>query len=459
MSEQQNRREFLSRVALGTMGTIGAGALLNSCASARPVMEPTGRFASEEDVINMRNEAPDGPPLRAGLIGCGGRGTGAAINFVDAGPNLEIVALADVFQDQLDGCRKNLKEARDIDVANNRCYVGFDAYKDLLHSGIDIVLIATPPIFRAEHVREAIEADVHIFQEKPVAIDPSGTRYMTELMQQARDKGLCQVTGTVRKYQKDYIETRRRVANGAIGEVTGATFLRNGGALWWVERRPEWSDLEYMLRNWGNFQWASGDHIIEMFIHELDVMNWYMDGNPESAFGYGGRHQRQSGDMYDFFSVEYNYGKGKRVTCAVRQINGMGNGKREIIQGSEGYADASGIIYNLDGEEVWRYPHPREQDADQRWAVTNPFVQEHIELVTAIRTGGYINDTAAQIDTCNVAILGREAAYTGQNLTWDELVNMDKSYDLGVYDFNRSYEVPDKAPVPGTEAAPAQRYA
>lgn len=450
----QSRKEFLSTVALGAVGTFSAASILSGCSGSGRLLDREGRPLS-----SLREQAPDGEPLRAGLIGCGGRGTGAAINYVDAGPNLEVVALADVFEDQVDRCRANLNRARGIEIPDRNCHFGLDAYKKVIDSDIDVVLMASPPFFRPEQVRYAVDAGVHIFQEKPVAVDPHGSTRMEEITRRAREKGLCMVSGTVRRYQKDYIETRKRVEAGVIGEVTGATIVRNGGALWWVARKPEWSDLEYMLRNWGNYNWLSGDHIVEMFIHEIDVMSWYFGGHPESAVGYGGRQRRQSGDLYDHFSIVYRYSGGRRATCTVRQINGCDNGKEELINGTEGYVDASGTIYNMQGESVWRYPYPRDHDPDQSWSVQSPYVQELVQLVTAIRTGAYINDSDEQIKSTRISIMGRMAAYTGREITWNEILESDLRLGPDRLDFAQIYTVPEAPPVPGMTADPVDRYA
>ncbi|MFH5885564.1 Gfo/Idh/MocA family protein [Halalkalibaculum sp. DA3122] len=449
----QSRREFLSNVTLGTLGTIGAGGLLSSCAGSRAVQK-----GGESTAISLAPQAPDGPVLKAGLVGCGGRGGGAAINFHDAGPNLEIVALGDVFRDQLDQCRSHLKAARGIEVADKNCFVGFDSYKKVIDSGVDVVLLATPPHFRPRHVKAAIDAGKHVFQEKPVAIDPAGARLMMETTRKAKANNLCMVSGTIRRYQKDYIETRRRVARGAIGEVVGANIIRNGGALWWVERRPEWSDMEYMLRNWGNFTWLSGDHYVEMFIHELDVMSWYMGGHPVKAVGYGGRHQRVSGDQFDHFSVSYEYQNGKKVHCATRQINGCDNGKEQYITGTRGRVDASGTIYNHDGEVTWKYPYPEEEDVHSKWSVKDPYVQEHIELVTAIRNGDYINDSEEQIKSARIAIMGRMAAYTGREITWEEVLESESRLGPETYELGPVPEITEEPPIVGTSPAPTNRY-
>ncbi|SHG33046.1 Predicted dehydrogenase [Fodinibius roseus] len=453
-NKQQSRRDFLSTVTLGTLGTFGAAGVLKGCSDSNA----NSSSIREDPYVSLRDRAPDGEPLKAGLVGCGGRGSGAAVNFLDAGPNLEIVALGDAFQDQLDKCRTNLNKARGVEVADENCYVGFDAYQKVIDSGVDIVLFATPPHFRPMHVRAAIEAGKHVFQEKPVAVDPVGARMMMETTQQAKEKELVMVSGTVHRYQRDYIETRERVRDGAIGEVVGATFIRNGGALWWVDRKPGWSDMEYMLRNWGNFAWLSGDHIVEMFIHQLDTMSWHMGSHPVKAVGYGGRQQRVSGDQFDQFSIVYEYENGKKAHCATRQINDCDNRMQEMITGTEGYIDATGAIYNHDGEVVWEYPYPDEEDAESQWHVTNPFVQEHIELVTAIRTGNYHNDSEEQVKSSRIAIMGRMAAYTGEEITWDEVVNSDLRLGPDTYEFGPVEGIPEEPPVVGTAPAPTDRY-
>lgn len=397
------------------------------------------------------DEAPDGRPLKAGLIGCGGRGTGAAVDFLNAGPNLQVVALADVFEDQLNNCREILKKQKNVEIADENCFVGFDAYEKVLDSDIDVVLLCTPPHFRPAHVEAAVNARKHIFMEKPIAVDPTGVRKVMAAVRRAESLNLNIISGTIRRSQKDYMETRRRVLNGEIGEITGANIIRNGGALWYRSRRPEWTDMEYMLKNWVNFCWLSGDHIAEQFIHEIDVMNWYLGEYPVKASGWGGRQRRVTGDQYDFFSIEYLYDNGMRTHCAARQIDGCSNGKVEQINCSNGYADAAGKLYNWKGELLWEYPHPADNDASSEWHVTNPFLQEHINLVTAIRSGNTINDGEDQANSTLVAIMGRMAAYTGRDVTREEVLNSDlylgpKTYTMGNVD-----HVPETIPLAGVQ--------
>ena len=449
----QSRRKFLSDMTLGAIGAIGTAGLISGCASSGAIPG-----LSDATPPILLDQAPDGKVLKAGLVGCGGRGAGAAVNFVDAGPNLEIVALGDVFEDQLDKCRRTLKAARGIEIADDKCFTGFDNYEKVIDAGVDVVLLATPPHFRPMHVEAAINAGKHVFQEKPVAVDPVGARKMAEVTQKARQQNLCMVSGTIRRYQKDYIDTQQRVANGAIGEIVGASIIRNGGALWWVERKPGWSDMEYMIRNWGNFAWLSGDHIVEMFIHEVDVMSWYIGKDPVKAIGYGGRQRRVSGDQYDHFSVVYEYENGLKAHCATRQINGCDNGREELIKGTEGYTNASGTIYNNNGEIIWEYPHPGENDPDQSWRVNDPMVQEHVELVTAIRTGNYINDSEEQIRSTRLVIMGRMAAYTGRDITWEEVLNSDLRIGPEKYEFGDVPGIAEKPPVVGVSPSPVDRY-
>ncbi|MDD4193519.1 MAG: Gfo/Idh/MocA family oxidoreductase, partial [Mangrovibacterium sp.] len=421
------------------LGTIH---LLQSC---------SGSKKEKITLPELLDQAPDGKPLKAGLVVCGGRGTGAAINFLDAGPNLQITALGDVFQDKLDHCRAELKEKKNVEIPDENCFLGFDSFEKVIDSGVDVVLLCTPPHFRPAHLEAAVNARKHVFMEKPCAVDPAGVRTVLATAKKAEAMGLCIISGTIRRVQKDYMETWRRVAMGEIGEITGANIIRNGGALWFRNRLPEWTDMEYMLRNWVNFCWLSGDHITEQFIHEVDVMNWFMRQDPVKAIGWGGRQRRVTGDQYDFFSIEYVYANGIRTHCAARQINGCSNGKVEQINGTKGYADCGGKLYNLKGEVVWQYPYPEEGAADQTWKVTNPFVQEHVNLVTGIRTGKTVSDAEAQAHSTLITIMGRMAAYTGKDITWDEVMNSDLYLGPKTYALGPVPGISEQVPVAGTE--------
>ncbi|MFH0842232.1 MAG: Gfo/Idh/MocA family oxidoreductase [Bacteroidota bacterium] len=437
------RRKFISETAMAAaaLGSIG---IISSCKGNEPKK-------AEEKLPVLLTQAPDGSLLKAGLIGCGGRGTGAAVNFLDAGPNLQITALGDVFRDRLNQCREQLKKEKNVEIADDKCFTGFDSYQKVIDSGVDIVLLCTPPHFRPEHIDAAVKAGKHIFLEKPCAVDPFGARSVLVSLERAKEKGLCMVSGTIRRVQKDFMETRRRVMSGEIGDIVSAHITRNGGSLWVVKRQPEWTDMEYMLRNWANFCWLSGDHIVEQFIHEIDVMNWYLGKYPVKAIGWGGRQRRVSGDQYDFFSVEYIYDNGMHTHCAARQISGCSNITEQFIVGTEGFANARGMLYNMKGEEIWKYPMPEEGSTDETWQVTDPYVQEHINLVTGIRTGNVVNDTEAQVMSTLVTIMGRMSAYTGKDVTWDEVMNSDLYLGPKIYEFGPVPGIPEVVPLIGSE--------
>ncbi len=441
-----NRRSFIAKATLGTIGIIGASQLVSSCSK---------NAKEEKQLPELLDQAPDGKVLKAGLVGCGGRGTGAALNFLNSGPNLQIVALGDVFQDKLDNCKARLKEMKGVEIEEDKCFLGFDSFEKVIDSGVDIVLLCTPPHFRPAHVEAAINARKHVFMEKPCAVDPAGARSVLVSAKKAESMGLSIVSGTIRRVQKDYMETHRRVSNGEIGDITGANIIRNGGALWYRKRRSEWSDMEYMLRNWVNFNWLSGDHIAEQFIHEIDVMNWHIGQNPVRATGWGGRQRRVSGDQYDFFSIEYLYENGMRTNCSARQINGCTNRKVERISGTKGFADCNGKLYDLQGNVIWEYPHPKEGDTNSEWKVTNPFVQEHINLVTGIRRGKPVIDAVAQANSTLMAIMGRISAYTGKDVTWEEIMNSDLYLGPKNYSFSSKYEIPEQFPLAGVANKPA----
>jgi myo-inositol 2-dehydrogenase / D-chiro-inositol 1-dehydrogenase len=438
----QSRRRFIANSTMAAIGTFGAAKLLTSCKS-----ENSGR--KELKLPALLNEAPDGKVLKAGLIGCGGRGTGAAINFLEAGPNLQITALGDVFQDRLDKCRQELKTQKNVEIPDEKCFLGFDSYEKVLDSGVDLVLLCTPPKFRPQHVEAAVKAGKHIFMEKPCAVDPVGARSVLVSSERAKQSSLSIVSGTIFRKSKDIMETQRRVANGQIGDIVSAHAIRNGGSLWVIKRKPGWNDMEYMLRNWANFCWLSGDHIVEQFIHQIDMMSWFLGKNPVKAVGWGGRQRRVTGDQYDFFSIEYFYDNGMQAHCAARQITGCSNLTKVQIVGTEGFADTKGVLYNLKGEEIWKYPYPEENATDLTWKVKDPFVQEHINLVTAIRTGNTINDAEDQVNSTLTTIMGRMSAYTGKDVTWDEVMNSDMYLGPKTFAFGPVTGIPETIPVIG----------
>ncbi len=413
-----SRRDFLSTtVKAGTVGALTTSMLLASCSS--------GKTAEELGLPPLLDKAPDGKKLKAGLVGTGHRGTGAALNFLDAGSNLELVALADVFQERIDECRKKLAE-KNVKIADNMCFTGFDGYQQLMGQELDVVILATPPYFRPQQFAAAIKAKKHVFMEKPVAVDPTGIRMILAAAEKAKALGLNVVTGTQRRHRRDYVATYEQIANGAIGDILSAKAYWNQSHVWYREKQPQWSDMEYMIRNWNNFAWLSGDHIVEQHVHNIDVINWFAGKTPAFAIGYGGRARRKTGDQYDFFSVDFNYGRGLSMHSMCRQIDNCANGIGEFIIGTKGMSNCSNEIFDLKGKSIWSYEYPKNDKGESSGKVkVSPYVQEHIHLVTAIRTGNYVNNAFDTALSTLTGIMGRTAAYTGRKITWKEIRESD----------------------------------
>jgi predicted dehydrogenase len=439
---KQTRREFLTKSALGVAGMALTANWLSSCSR--------GGTKADLNLPPMLNQAPEGNTLRAGLVGCGGRGTGAAINFVNAGPNLEIVALADVFEDRVKESQGRIQKEVGQEVSDDRCFVGFEAYKKVIDSDdIDIVILATPPYFRPLHFAACVDAHKHVFMEKPLAVDPVGARSIISSSKRADDLGLTVITGTQRHHQESYIEAYKRIMNGEIGDIVAANCYWNMGQLWYRTRKPEWSDIEFMIRDWVNWNWLSGDHITEQHVHNIDVINWFMGGKfPERAVGFGSRHRRVTGDQYDNFSVDFVYPGDIHVHSMCRQIDGCANNVSEFVRGTKGYSDCSSYIAKPNGEKVWTY----EKSED----VNSPYLQEHIHLVTSIRRNEPVNVAEFTAKSTLCAIMGRISAYTGQEVTWDEM--MKSGLQLGpeggpesLTSLGSSDLVNSQVPVPGSE--------
>ena len=437
-----SRRNFLSKTAIAGVAGVAGVKLLSSCSQGK----------SENvklDIPTLNPIAPDGPTLKAGLIGCGGRGTGAAINFVDAGPNLEIVALADVFQDKIDQCRVKLKEQRKIEVADEKCFVGFDAYQKLIDSGVDIVIHATPPHFRPEHFAAAVQARKHVFIEKPLAVDPAGVRSVLATAKKAEGLGLSVVTGTIYRHCLDYIEVYKKVRHGAIGDIVSANSYYNTVQSWHRNPNAEWSEMEYMLRDWMNWCWLAGDHIVEQNVHNIDNVMWFMDKHPVKALGFGSRQRRVTGDIYDNFSVDFVFDDDVHYHNMCRQINGCSKNVSDQIMGTQGYTNLRNTIYNHDGSVKYTYPYPVDEKGQSTGRVAvNPYVQEHIDLVTAIRTNKPYNTAEATALSTMAGIMGRISAYTGNEVTWEEVMNSDLRLGPTHYSFGPVNLKPE-VPVPG----------
>lgn len=450
MSENNfSRRKFLSgAAAAGAVGAFGIGPLA-SCTSGGST-SATGVFDWQQREYNfppLLEEVPEGKELKAGVIGCGGRGSGAAINFLDAGGStVTISALGDVFQDRIDDCRNKIKKERDVDVPEENCFVGFDAFEKVIDSGVDIVILATPPKFRPEHFAAAVKARKHVFMEKPVAVDPVGVRQVLAAAKMADNMGLKVVTGTQRRHQHKYINVYKELSNNAIGALTTAEVFWNGGQLWYRNNNPSWSEMEWMIRDWVNWCWLSGDHIVEQHVHNIDVANWFFGKNPVKALGFGSRQRRPTGDQYDNFAIDYVLEDGRHLASTCRQINGCSNAVREVIHGTKGRAFTAGsgiaTITDLQNNVINEFPDHE----------TSPYVQEHKDLITCIRQNIPFNEAEATANSVMVAIMGRVSAYTGKEVTWDEMMNSDlklgpDTYIMGDIGFIENATVP----VPGTD--------
>jgi predicted dehydrogenase len=365
--------------------------------------------------------------IRVGLIGCGGRGTGAAANCIASSPGVVISAMGDTFADRLEGSKAELMKLGDaFAVTDETQFVGFDAYEKVIASDVDMVILATPPHFRPLHLRAAVEAGKHVFMEKPVATDPVGIRSVIASSELAREKGLAIVSGTQRRHQVPYLEIMQRIENGAIGEVVGGQCWWNQGSLWVRQREEGWSDMEWQLRNWLYFTWASGDHIVEQHVHNIDVMNWALGSHPVQATGMGGREVRtgpEYGNIYDHFSIEYEYPGGVLIQSSCRQIANCASHVGERLVGTKGVADPGRWIR---GE--------REFKASREYR--NPYEQEHADLIAGIRSGEPLNEGRRVAESTLTAIMGRMSTYTGQTVTWEQALQSEldlspPAYELG----------------------------
>lgn len=437
MSEKSfSRRNFLGTTAIGAAGVIGAAGLASSCADRNVKV----------NFVLPPLKADAGKTIRAGVIGCGGRGTGAAMDFLNAGDNLEVVAAADIFPDKMENFRKQLRERKGQELADEKCYLGFDAYEKVLAEDIDYVILATPPHFRPIHFEAAVKARRNVFMEKPVAVDPVGARRIIGAGRQAASLGLSVVAGTQRRHQWNYLEVYEHVKAGAIGDFVAGYAYWDSNKLWHVNPAAGWSEMEAMLRNWVNWMWLSGDHIVEQHVHNMDVVNWYKDDHPVKAVGYGSRQRRITGDQYDNFSVDFVYADGRHMHSMCRQINGTVGNVSEEVHGTKGYTDCAGSIWLNDGSLVMEVSKQPEGETP---TVNSPYVQEHVDLVNAIRRSAPVNEAEHVAVSTLTAIMGRISAYTGREVTWDEMLNSDLHYKPDVYDLGAVTGVPKKVPVPG----------
>jgi predicted dehydrogenase len=398
-----SRRDFLKTSTIAATAATGLGAFSNV-------------HAAGSDTIKV------------GLIGCGGRGSGAADQSMRSAPNIKLYAMGDMFQDNLDHAKSNLskKNSDKFDVTSDRCFVGFDAYKGVINSGVDLVLLATPPGFRPIHIAAVIEAGKHLFSEKPVAVDGPGIRMVLAAAVEAKQKNLAVVAGTQRRHQAGYLESMKRVHAGDLGEITSARCYWNQGSLWMKPRQAEWSDMEWQLRNWLYFTWLSGDHICEQHIHNIDVINWAMQGHPVSAMGMGGRQVRTSpdyGNIFDHFAIDYTYENGAHCMSMCRQIPGCANSVSEDVVGTKGalHSNDQAKDWQISGENKWEYGRARAKKD------TDPYLQEHIDLIASLRDGRPLNELQRVAESTLTAIMGRMSAYTGKAVTWEQALESEQN--------------------------------
>ena len=442
-----NRRDFLQRsTILGVGGIVGVSALASACKGPKyvPLRKPEEYYIPE-----LPDKAVSGREIKVGVIGCGGRGSGAIQNLFDAADGIRLTSLGDVFPDRLEGLRKMASEKLGQEVPDENCFIGFDAYQKVIDSGVDMIIDTTPPVFRPDHFKYAVQKGVHSFLEKPVAVDAKGYRTVLAAAKQAQAKGLCVVCGTQRHHQRPYVEAFRKIQEGYIGEITGGNVYWNQGMLWYRNREKGWSDMEWMIRDWVNWKWLSGDHIVEQHVHNIDVFLWMSGYKVAKATGFGARHRRITGDQYDQFSIDFEMENGVHLHSMCRQIDGCSNAVGEIIYGTKGsWNSFDHEIKDLDGNVVWKFDNEK---AETEFRQHNPYVLEHVDLVNHIRKGEPINEATACAMSTLAGVMGRTAAYTGDTVTWDAMSQSELDYlpeklELGPMDMSDyTVQVPGKA--------------
>ena len=384
--------------------------------------------------------------IKIGLIGCGGRGTGAAqqaLNTVKDSairPNgpVKLVAMGDVFSDRLQSAYRSIKSqhADGVDVPPERQFSGLDAYQRVLECELDLVILATPPGFRPLHFEAAVQAGKHVFLEKPLATDPPGVRRLLAANEEAKQRDLLVAVGLQRHHEKKYLETLRRLWDGAIGEIVCLRVYWNGSGIWVRPRQENQTELEYQLRNWYYFNWIGGDHIVEQHIHNLDVGNWLVQDHPAECNGMGGRQVRtgkEYGEIYDHHFCEYTYANGVKMFSQCRHIRNCWNSVAEHVHGTRGHADISGAkIYGPTGELIWSGK-----------GGGGGHQNEHGDLFAALRQGQIYNEVESGAYSTMTAILGRLATYSGKTVKWDEALNSD----LALADVGRLDSFQAEAPV------------
>jgi predicted dehydrogenase len=402
-ADPPTRREFLATAAAGTALAAGLG--------WAPAVHAAGSDA-----------------IKVGVIGCGVRGTQAAENVLSAAPGVTIVSLGDVFEERLKDAQARLKEFADkdetvkrlgnaVDLPADRCHRGLDAYKQVLADDVNYVILATPPGFRPIQLEAAVAAGKNLFTEKPVAVDGPGIRKVLSAYQASLKKGLGIAAGTQRRHQLSYIETLKRIDDGAIGELSGGRCYWNQNFVW-RERKPGMSGTQYQVHNWYGFTWLSGDHIVEQHVHNLDVMNWAIGTPPTKALGMGFRVPRNEGEghVYNFFAVDFEYIKDVHVLSMCRQLSNCTNDVSEHLVGAKGICHVSNHIIN--GKPLY--------SLDELAVHPDPYVQEHTDLIASLRAGKPINELKNLAESTLTAIMGRLSAYTGKEVTWETALSSEE---------------------------------
>jgi len=384
----------------------------------------------------------DKPTLKIGLIGAGGRGSGAARDCLNADAGAVIWAIGDLFEDRLNGTASYLeKDAASQYKVGNRKFTGFDAYKKVIASDVDVVILTTPPGFRPTMLRHAVEQGKHVFMEKPVAVDAPGIRSVIESGEMAKKKNLTIVSGTQRRHDVAYIDCINRLRDGQFGDVVAMNCYWNQGGLWSVAKTDKRTEREWKCRNWLYFTWLSGDHIVEQHIHNLDVCNWVMGQHPVRAMSLAGREVRKAGiygNIFDHFATEYEYANGVKMVSMCRQIDGCDSRVAEHIVCAKGTSNAN---TQIKGDNKWRW------DGDR----PNPYVLEHVRLFKSIRASEGYNEARQVAESTFTAIMGRMAGYSGQVIEWDSAINSNETFMPEKLDFGPMKQEP--IAVPGQAAA------
>ncbi|MGV8878149.1 MAG: Gfo/Idh/MocA family protein [Sphingobacteriaceae bacterium] len=380
--------------------------------------------------------------IKVGLIGCGGRGTGAAVQALKADPDVVLIAMGDIFEDNLEKAYNALMETSSSQVKVNKKhkFTGFDAYQKVIDSGVDVILLTTPPAFRPDHLTLAINAGKHVFCEKPVAVDAPGIRKVLVAAKLAKEKNLSIVSGFCFRYDFSNRAVFGKILSGDIGEIKGISTFRNGGESEHQTRQPAWTDMTYQMRNWYYYNWLSGDFIVEQAVHSLDMMSWALgDKLPLNATGTGGRQVRTDdiyGNIYDHFAVEFAYKNDVKGYHFTRQQNGTSNRNSVDVAGTDGNAIVNiGSNYEIKGKNQWKY------DGEKN----NMYQTQHDELFAAVRSGKPINDGEWMANSSMLAILGRMASYSGQTITWEQAINSNQTLGPKTADYDWDLKWPISA--------------